>query len=171
MAINCIIVVTSYNPCVKSVLDAFYGVNNAMFYNLYQKVILYDITGSKSEKKLKPLTGAAFHMFFLESATDNLHLYFVWPYCFYFLWSRLVLDSFLFFLTRVQLVLTLVELVLICVDLCWFVLIRVDLCILIDLIEIIEVQSLVISFWLYKGKVMRMMTVILKYCFILRQLL
>ena len=31
---------------------------------LYKKAILYGITGSKLEKKLKPLTGAAFHMFF-----------------------------------------------------------------------------------------------------------
>ena len=66
-------------------------------------------------KKLKPLADAAF-------TTNKVRLDFFYPYLFYFLWSRLVLDSCWFVLIRVGLVLISVKLVLIRVDSCWLVL-------------------------------------------------
>ena len=72
---------------------------------------------------------------FLKKTTDKLRLDFVRQYLFYFLWSRLVLDSRWFVLTRVGLVLIRVDLCQTYVDLCqtrvdscWLVLICVDSC-------------------------------------------
>ena len=85
-------------------------------------------------KKLKSLIDTAFHTFVQKTPPTS----YVWSFCSHiysiFLWSRLVLGSCWFVLTRVGLMLVRVDvlirvrLVLIQVDLCWFVLTRADLC-------------------------------------------
>ena len=107
------------------------------------------IAGSKLEKKTETIDRCSLPHVFLKNTTDKLQLNFVWPY---FLWSRLVLDSCWFVLTRVGLVLLVSDSCLLVSDSCWFVLTRVGLvwfvltrvdscwysCIIIDLIVVIH---------------------------------